>query len=174
MNVLINNAGIQNRNKPLKEPQDWSSIKSEIQINFEAPIHLSTLLLPHFTTKEVAAIMNVTSGLAFAPLAFMPVYCATKAALHSFTLSLRQQLLSTSVRVVEIIPPAVNTDLGGKGLHDFGENLDEFADHVMGKLEESDDNIEFGYKFSEANRLASREQLDATFKAMNKGGPWAP
>ena len=76
--------------------------------------------------------------------------------------------------MVEIIPPAVNTDLGGKGLHDFGENLDEFADHVMGKLEESDDNIEFGYKFSEANRLASREQLDATFKAMNKGGPWAP
>lgn len=168
VDILINNAGIQNRLPPLYEPQDWQNHEDEISINFSAPIHLSNLLLPHLVKKPVAAIINVTSGLAFVPMALMPTYCATKAAAHSFTLSLRQQLLNTSVKVIEIIPPAVKTDLGGKGLHDMGENLDEFADHVIQKLEESDDNVEFGFKFAETARNASREQINGIFQHLNK------
>lgn len=158
---------------PLTDPAHgtdlWSRHKAEIATNFEAPMHLSMLLLPQLLTKTQSRIINVTSGLAFVPIASMATYCATKAAMHSFTLSLRQQLLSTSVGVIEIAPPAVNTDLGGSGLHTFGENLDEFADHVLAKLEESDENVEFGFKMSERVRNASRAELDGAFKGMNSG-----
>ena len=75
-------------------------------------MHLSFLFVSHLLSKPHAEIINVTSGLAFVPIGFMPTYCATKAALHSFTISLRQQLLSTNVKVIEIAPPAVQTDLG--------------------------------------------------------------
>ncbi|WP_437817612.1 SDR family oxidoreductase [Sorangium sp. So ce1078] len=165
LNVLINNAGIQNRPPPLLETQDWSRHRSEIAINLEAPMHLSMLLIPHLLKQESPAILNVTSGLAFVPIALMPTYCATKAALHSFTLSLRYQLKDTAMRVVEIVPPAVNTDLGGKGLHDSGVPLDEFADHSMAQLEKGE--LEFGYQFSEKGRLSSRKELDDQLAALN-------
>jgi uncharacterized oxidoreductase len=163
--VLVNNAGIQNRLPSLQQPQDWSRHRTEISTNLEAPMHLSMLLLPHLLKQPDAAILNVTSGLAFVPLAFMPTYCATKAALHSFTLSLRQQLKGSSVQVIEVIPPAVNTDLGGKGLHDDGVPLDQFADHAIAQIEKG--SLEFGYQFSEKGRLASRAELDGIFAAMN-------
>lgn len=170
VNVLINNAGIQNRLPPLADSAQqtlWHQHKNEIAINLEAPIHLSILLLPQLSSHAASLIVNVSSGLAFLPLAAMPTYCATKAALHSFTLSLRHQLKDTSVKVIEIVPPAVNTDLGGAGLHSFGENLDEFANHIMAKLFESDDNVEVGFKMSEKARSSSRSELDASFKFMN-------
>ena len=122
--MLVNNAGIQNRLPPLVVQSQssesvnaaWQAHKAEIAINFEAPIHLSMmLLLPQLSGHPSSLIVNVTSGLSFVPIAFMPTYCATKAAAHSFTLSLRQQLKDTSVKVLEIVPPAVNTDLGGAG-----------------------------------------------------------
>ena len=171
INVLVNNAGIQNRLPPLTDPvhgnELWDRHKQEIAINFEAPMHLTYLLLPLLLAKPKSQVINVTSGLSFVPIAAMATYCATKAAMHSFTLSLRYQLSSTSViiymlgyefskvcntsynaklqvSVLEIIPPAVNTDLGGAGLHTFGENLDAFSDHVIAKMEESDDNT--GYQ----------------------------
>jgi uncharacterized oxidoreductase len=165
LNVLINNAGIQNHLPPLTQTQPWAPYRNELAINVEAPIHLSMLLLPHLLTQKNPYLMNVTSGLAFSPLANVPMYCATKSAMHSFTLSLRHQLRATPVKVVEIIPPAVNTDLGGKGLHDFGEPLDAYADHAMACIARGD--LEFGYKFSEMGRLASREQLNQTFERMN-------
>ena len=98
-------------------------------------------------------------------MASMSVYCATKAALHSFTLSLRHQLAATSVSVVEVIPPAVNTDLGGVGLHTFGENVDEFGDHIFAKLEEGQEEI--GFKMSEGARNAPREMINQIFAKMN-------
>lgn len=173
LTVLCNNAGIQNRLPPLASETPshakdlWGQHKAELATNLEAPMHLSMLFLPHLLSKPSARIINVTSGLSFVPIAAMPTYCASKAALHSFTLSLRQQLLATSVSVCEIIPPAVNTDLGGDGLHTFGENLDEFSDHTMSKMMESDDNLEIGYKMSENLRNASAEERQASFKAMN-------
>ena len=123
------------------------------------------LFLPHLLKKESPAIVNFTSGLAFSPIAKMPTYCLTKAALHSFTLSLREQLAGTPLQVIEVAPPAVNTDLGGKGLHDFGVPLDEFGDHAVRMIEKGE--LEFGYQFSEKARLASREELDQLFKQMN-------
>ncbi|WP_437319699.1 SDR family oxidoreductase [Sorangium sp. So ce385] len=166
LNVLINNAGVQNRPPPLREAQDWSRHRSEIAINLEAPMHLSMLLIPHLLQQESPAILNVTSGLAFVPIALMPTYCATKAALHSFTLSLRYQLKDTPIRVIEIVPPAVNTDLGGKGLHDTGVPLDEFADHAIAQIEKGA--LEFGYQFSEKGRLSSRKELDDQLAALNE------
>jgi uncharacterized oxidoreductase len=165
VSVLINNAGIQNRPAPLTQPQEWEEHRRELATNIEAPMHLSMLFVHHFLKKPEAAIMNVSSGLAFSPLSFMPTYCATKAALHSFSLSLRHQLRETGIRVVEIIPPKVNTDLGGVGLHDDGAPLDEYADSAFAAIVEG--KLEFGYGFSEKNRLASRVELDQGFSFLN-------
>lgn len=165
LNVLVNNAGIQNRPAPLMQPQDWSAHRAELATNLDGPLHLTMLLLPHLSKVPFGAVLNVTSGLAFAPIAAMPTYCLTKAALHSFTLSLRHQLKDTALDVVEIVPPAVNTDLGGPGLHTFGVNLDAFADSIFARLEMGE--TEIGYGTSEERRLASRQELDAYFAQLN-------
>jgi len=165
LNVLVNNAGIQRR-VSLTEAEAWEETHQEIAINLEAPIHLCTLFVPHLRAQRNPTIVNVTSGLAFVPLARVPVYCATKAALRSFTLSLRHQLASTAVRVVEIVPPAVNTDLGGPGLHTFGAPVEEFAEAVMARLRAGD--LEIPYGFSAQASQASREGLDALFTRMNQ------
>jgi len=164
LNILVNNAGIQRR-IDLMATEDWNETRSEIAINLEAPIHLTQLLYPHLATTSDAAIMNVTSGLSFTPLANVPVYCATKAALHSFTLSLRWQLKETEIEVVEIIPPAVDTDLQAPGLHTFGVNVDEFADHVFAELEAG--SVEIAYGTALAASQASRESLGAIYERMN-------
>ncbi|MCX6217041.1 SDR family NAD(P)-dependent oxidoreductase [Spirosoma sp.] len=165
VNVLINNAGIQRRVQLTNTQEDWTETQAEIAINLEAPIHLSTLFIPHLREQSKAAIVNVTSGLAFVPGAFAPVYSATKAALHSFTMSLRFQLTKTSIEVIELVPPAVNTDLGGTGLHNFGVPVGDFADAMIAGLEAGA--LEVGYGTSETNRNASREQIDAIFQQMN-------
>jgi Short-chain dehydrogenase involved in D-alanine esterification of lipoteichoic acid and wall teichoic acid (D-alanine transfer protein) len=160
VNVLVNNAGIQLRFNVLKADarNDWGSLNQEIQTNVEAPIHLSMLFAPYFAAKGSAAILNVTSGLAFTPFAVAPTYSATKAALHSFTMSLRLQLSGTSVEVIEIAPPAVNTDLGGQSLHVHGEPLNAFADGIFKGLEGG--KSEIGYGTSEARLRMSRDEID--------------
>ncbi|MDQ3907330.1 MAG: SDR family NAD(P)-dependent oxidoreductase [Acidobacteriota bacterium] len=168
LNVLVNNAGVQRRTD-LSDAGEWAGARQEIAINFEAPVHLSMLFAAHLAGARRPAIINVTSGLAFSPLARVPVYCATKAALRSFTLSLRRQLSETPIKVVEIIPPAVNTDLGGPGLHTFGAPLDEFADSVFERLGRGE--LEIAYGMAEAASRASREQLDAIFERMNGDQP---
>lgn len=165
LNVVINNAGIQNRPLPLTKPQEWAQYRQELATNLEAPMHLSFLLIPHLLKAHSAAIMNVTSGLAFSPLSFMAGYCATKAALRSFTLSLRHQLTGSPISVIEIVPPKVNTDLGGKGLHDDGAPLEHFADEVFAKIMNGEEEI--GYGHSNFARHASRDELDTLFKKMN-------
>jgi uncharacterized oxidoreductase len=95
----------------------------------------------------------------------VPVYCATKAAFHSFTLSLRHQLRDTAIEVIEIVPPAVDTDLGGPGLHTFGVNVDEFADAVMARVAAGETEVAYG--FAEQARRASRDELDEMFARMN-------
>ena len=166
LNVLVNNAGIQNRIQLIHDHDtDWEMRRQELVINVEAPIHLSTLLVPHLRQRPGAAIINVTSGLSFAPAAFVPIYSATKAALHSFTLSLRHQLKPEGIAVLELVPPAVDTDLGGPGLHTFGVNVDEFADAVMARLATGEQEV--GYGTSEISRLASRAELDEQFRVMN-------
>ncbi|HWJ79883.1 MAG TPA: SDR family NAD(P)-dependent oxidoreductase [Niallia sp.] len=160
INMLVNNAGIQQRFHLLKADakNDWEYFNKEITTNIEAPFHLSMLFAPYFATKEEASIINVSSGLAFTPLVVAPIYSATKAAIHSFTVSLRHQLSDTSVEVIEVAPPAVNTDLGGAGLHTNGEPLDEFTDGIFKGLEEGKQEIGYG---SSVERLRmSRDQID--------------
>ncbi|HTK38268.1 MAG TPA: SDR family NAD(P)-dependent oxidoreductase [Pyrinomonadaceae bacterium] len=165
LNVLVNNAGIQ-RALDLRGNEAWESTHSEIAINLEAPIELSRLLYPHLMQQPSAAILNVTSGLSFVPLANVPVYCATKAALHSFTLSLRQQLSGGPVEVIEIIPPAVDTDLQAPGLHKFGVNVDEFADAVFLGLEAGESEIAYGNAL--AARTADKKERETLFKMLNE------
>ncbi len=168
LNMLVNNAGIQQRTQ-LQQSPDWDTVHQELAINLDAPIHLSTLFIPYLRKQTQPAIMNVSSGLAFAPLAMAPVYSATKAALHSFTLSLRHQLADTPIAVIEIIPPAVNTDLGGPGLHTTGAPLNEFTDAIVEQLKNG--SVEASYGFSAQSSHASREQLDAMFQRMNQARP---
>jgi uncharacterized oxidoreductase len=111
VNILVNNAGIQRMIDLKKGINELSAGEDEIEVNLKAYVHLSALFIPLFLKKEEAAIINVSSGLCFVPIAIMPVYRATKAAIHSFTQSLRHQLRDTSIRVFEVIPPTVDTEL---------------------------------------------------------------
>jgi len=165
LDILVNNAGIQQRIQ-LQQKPIWETLGQEVAINLEAPIHLSTLFIPHLLQQKWSAIINVTSGLAFVPLAHVPVYCATKAALHSFTLSMRYQLSGTPIAVIEIIPPAVDTDLGGKGMHTYGAPLGEFTDAIVKQLEKG--SIEATYGFSAESSRATRKQLEVIFEQMNQ------
>jgi len=113
LNIVINNAGVQRFIDLKKGTTKLFAGEDEIQTNLAAPIHLSAYFALLLAKKKNAAIINVSSGLGFVPIAAMPVYCATKAGVHSFTVSLRHQLKDTSVKVFEIVPPAVDTELGG-------------------------------------------------------------
>jgi uncharacterized oxidoreductase len=112
LNVLINNAGIA-RQENLKDHADPVKAEAIITTNILGPIRLTAALLPHLQKQPRATIINVTSGLGFVPFPVMPTYSATKAFLHSYTESLRFQLKGTPVEVLEIIPPYVQTELGG-------------------------------------------------------------
>jgi uncharacterized oxidoreductase len=111
LNVLINNAGIMRAEKLLDQQPGLADAEAIVTTNLLGPIRLTAALLPHLQKQPSATIMNVSSGLAFIPLALTPTYCATKAAIHSYTMSLRYQLRGTSVEVLELIPPYVATDL---------------------------------------------------------------
>ncbi len=168
LNVLFNNAGILRRVAVADlgaSLADWEQARQEIAINFEAPVHLTALLLPHLQHQAGATVINLSSGLAFTPWAAAPVYSATKAAVHSFSLSLRYQAAPLGVAVVELVPPIVQTDLAsGAGLPP-GEPVDRFADAVLARLAAGE--TEIGYASAEVRRLASREQLDDFFRRLN-------
>ena len=109
LNVVINNAGIMVA-EDLKA-QDLAVAEAIVTTNLLGPIRLIAALMPHLLAKDRATIMTVSSGLAFVPLVKTPTYNATKAAIHSYSLSLREQLKDSNVEVIEIIPPGVQTDL---------------------------------------------------------------
>lgn len=113
LNVLINMAGIM-KPENLVDAPDPSVIDATIATNLTAPLQLTAALLPHLKQQPKATVMTVTSGLAFVPLAMTPTYCATKAAMHSWSVSLRYQLRNTSVEVLELAPPYVQTELMGE------------------------------------------------------------
>lgn len=115
LNFLINNAGI-GQTLDVLEQHEPSLLVRELDTNLTAPIQMINRFLPHLVKQENAAIMNVTSALAFTPLPLVPIYSASKAGLHSYTLSLRAQLRNTSVKVFELAPPTTQTDM----LHGFG------------------------------------------------------
>jgi len=113
LNVLVNNAGVMRSLNLHKDGDDLDDLTSEIDINLKGPIRMARRFLPLLKQQPSAAIINVSSGLAFVPLPISPVYCATKAAVHSFTQSMRIQLARTKVQVFELAPPATQTELLG-------------------------------------------------------------
>ncbi|MDV4154718.1 SDR family oxidoreductase [Rhizobium brockwellii] len=161
----LNNAGVQHRRDFNTDPA-IDTLDQEVAINLTAPIHLIAELLATLRQQEHAFIINVSSGLAFSPMADVPVYCATKAAIHSFTLSLRHQLKSTAIRVIEVAPPIVDTALGG-GTRSEGTasrmmvSSEEFAANALAQLEADKDEILIGISAD------TRRMGEALFERMN-------
>lgn len=110
LNILINNAGIMKK-VDLQHEIDLETLTQEINTNFSGVVRMCQQFIPHLKQQKTAAIINVSSALAFAPIVSTPVYCATKAAVHSYTQSLRVQLRNTNVKVFELAPPAIETPL---------------------------------------------------------------
>jgi len=171
LNVLVNNAGIMKTENLKTLPASLGDSEAVITTNLLGPIRLTAAFLPHLQRQARAAIINVSSGLGFVPLPVTPTYSATKAALHSYTLSLRVQLADTPVEVIEIIPPAVATDLTpGRSTADARMmSLPDFIDQTMRILQKQPtpnevcvENIKF-LRFAEATGTFDKalQQLSA-------------
>jgi len=168
LNVLINNAGIMRAEKLLAQEQDLADAEATVATNLLGPIRLTAALLPHLQKQPRATIMNVSSGLAFVPLVFTPTYCATKAAIHSYTQSLRYQLKSTSIEVLELIPPYVQTDLMDGAADPRAMPLDQFIAEVMDILKSKPTPTEICVQNVGNLRLAAEQgRYDATFNGLN-------
>lgn len=161
LNVLVNNVGIQNWMNVLDE-DFYIKAKKEVTTNVIAPFHLTNLFV---NLPSLNAIINVISGLAFVQHSKVPVYCATKAFFHSFLMSLRHTLKSKNLEVIEMIPPALNTDLGGKGLHDGQPAVIDFVDAVFKQMKEGKTKLTFG--FSEIMANANPDVIQDSFNKMN-------
>jgi uncharacterized oxidoreductase len=170
LNILVNNAGIQRAINLKKGTAELLGGEDEVQINFAAPIHLSAYFAPLLLAKKEAAIVNVSSGLGFVPIAAMPVYCATKAGVHMFSVSLRHQLKGTPVKVFEIVPPAVDTELG-KGT--AGDSEQEYRGIPSSEVAEATikalKNNEYEIVIGEAKGLVegSIKDFEKTFQELN-------
>lgn len=155
-NVLVNNAGTQ-RVEDFKA-SNVDLAEQSIAINLMGPIRLISTLLPALLRKPRAAILNVTSGLGFMPSALTPTYCASKAALHSYTESLRFQLRDTAVQVIEVIPPHVQTGLQGeRGFDPRAMPLDDYVAETMALLQSQPDAAEIVVERVKAFRYAERD-----------------
>jgi uncharacterized oxidoreductase len=165
LNVLVNNAGIM-RPEPLKAGT-VSDAEAIVTTNLLGPIRLTAALMPHLLGKPSATIINVSSGLAFVPLALTPTYCATKAAIHSYTQSLRYQLQDTAIRVLELAPPWVATELMGAVPDDpRAMPLDQFIAETMDLLATEADEICVQNVLRLRNAAASGHEAEI-FKGLN-------
>jgi short-subunit dehydrogenase involved in D-alanine esterification of teichoic acids len=174
IDCLVNNAGVQ---RPLDvnndDPADFAKkADQEIDINIRGPMHLALHLLKHFKSKPNALIVNVSSVLGFVPFSVVnPVYCGTKAWMHFWSMDLRAQLKDSNVKVVEIAPPTVSTDLhrersdpkdNTKEKNQEALSVEEFTEEVMGKWKKGDEMIAAG----PANKIvdAWEESMGSIFK----------
>jgi uncharacterized oxidoreductase len=168
LNVLVNNAGIMRAEKLLAQPDDLADATSIVATNLLGPIRLTAALLPHLEKQPHASIVNVSSGLAFVPLSLTPTYCATKAAMHSYTVSLRYQLKSTNIEVVELIPPYVATDLMSGRSDPRAMPLADFIAEVMEILKVQPTPAEICVEAVKPLRYAAENgRFDAVFQGMN-------
>jgi uncharacterized oxidoreductase len=159
INILINNAGIQRRVSLAADTSSWGEHQVEIDTLLSGPVHLNHLLVPVMLAHGGPSVVaNVTSGGAYIPQPFAPLYSACKAALHSYTMNLRFALAGTACKVVEIIPPAIRTGLAGPGAT-HGAPLDDFCDSVFAVLSEGKA-IEIGYGATASPALQERLSLD--------------
>jgi uncharacterized oxidoreductase len=174
LNVLMNNAGIM-QIEDLNDPAaDFSVVEAIVETNLIAPLRLTAALLPLLKKQAEATVMTVSSGLAFVPLAMTPTYCATKAAIHSWTQSLRYQLQGTKVQVMELIPPYVQTELmGSQQTSDpRAMPLGEFIAEVMQLLKTHPEAQEICVQRVVPMRFAAEQgqaKYDGIFHGLNDG-----
>jgi uncharacterized oxidoreductase len=172
LNVVIHNAGIM-KNENLRTTNTADIAVETIATNLTGPILLTAALLPHLLKKPDATIMTVSSGLGFVPLAMTPTYSATKAAIHSYTQSLRYQLKGTPIGVIELVPPYVQTELmGSRQLHDpAAMPLSQYLSEVMDILKTQPDVSEILVQRVHPLRFAAvegQEKYAAVFQEMNE------
>lgn len=172
LNVLINNAGIMKAENLQEASGNFRTAESIVTTNLLAPMRLTRELLPLLKRQNHATVMTVSSGLAFVPMAITPAYSATKAALHSYTQSLRYQLKDTTVEVLELIPPYVATEL--MGTHQANDPrampLDEYITEVMEILKAQPEATEICVKRVYPLRFASEQghaRYDEAFRSLN-------
>jgi uncharacterized oxidoreductase len=173
LNVVINNAGVQRvLDFAADAPPEESEMRDEVDTNIYGVLRVTTAFLPHLRSKPSATIINISSGLAFVPIARFPVYCATKAFVHSFSVSLRHQLRNTNVRVVELAPPWVKTDLDAqhptRTVHEGMSPL-PLPDFIAAAMQELSSNAEelpvAGAKFLHSAGVG--ERFAAVFEQIN-------
>jgi uncharacterized oxidoreductase len=172
LNVLVNNAGIMRPENLLAQQSDLADSEATIATNLLGPIRLTAALLPHLKKQPNAVIVNVSSGLAFLPLALTPTYCATKAAIHSYTESLRYQLRATQIEVLELIPPYVATHLMDGADDPRAMPLDKFIAEVMQILKTQPTPSEICVENVKGLRFAAKSgRYDAVFAGLNAARP---
>ena len=153
LNCIVANAGVQRvHNFASDQAPDDEALAEEIQTNLLGVIRVCAAFLPHLRKQPHSTLINVSSGLAFVPLTIIPVYCATKAAVHSFTVSLRHQLRNSAVSVIELVPPYVATDLNRAagqsrpaGSGGSPMPLDEFIAEAMKELSNATEEAAIGF-----------------------------
>jgi uncharacterized oxidoreductase len=173
LNTVINNAGVQRVLDFSSDPPiDQAVVAEEIDTNIVGVLKVTTAFLPHLKSQPHATVINISSGLAFLPMARYPIYCATKAFIHSFSMSLRHQLKSTSVHVVELAPPWVATDLDAS--HDTpttheGMSPMPLADFIAAAMQELSTDAEelhvAGAKFLYSSGIS--DKANANFELIN-------
>ena len=171
LNVLVNNAGIMQLENLVAEPVDLATAEATVATNLLGPIRLTAALLPHLRRQPRAAVLMVSSGLAFVPISITPTYCATKAAIHSYSQSLRWQLRHSGVEVLEIAPPYVQTELMGSDQKTDPRALplDDFIAETMNILETRPDAAEILVERVKPQRFAeSNGNYDELYKTRNE------
>ena len=170
LNVVIQNAGVMIEEDMTADPYDLADAESTIAINLLGPIRLTAALLPQLKAQDAATIVTVSSGLASVPLAFTPTYCATKAAIHSWSQSLRFQMRDTGIDVIELVPPQVATELMPGQKEDPGAMpLDDFIAEVMDLLKANPHGPEITVDKVKLLRNAEAEgRHDKTFAMLNQ------
>lgn len=170
IDVLVNNAGIMNLADAGNENEDLQKLLTEIEINFQAPVRMLHHFLPQLKKSKDAVLINVSSGLAYVPFTLAPVYSGTKAALHFWTIAIRSQLKPHHIRVVELLPPVVDTKLA-KDADLEADNLKPMAPEKLADIfwkEYSSGKEEITPGLSKLLKLMSRLAPTFIFKQLNK------
>jgi uncharacterized oxidoreductase len=170
LNVLVNNAGIMRKINLHTFGTNLDDITREVDINLNGAIKMVMQFVPHLKSQPHAAIVNVSSGLAFNPYPIAPIYGATKAGIHSFTQSLRAQLKTTNVKVFEVAPPAVDTPLNDVFAEDLkGTPLIAVEKLVAAALRGIEkDRLEIRVGFANVSKLMSRLAPSVILKVLSK------
>ncbi|MFF2320837.1 SDR family oxidoreductase [Agrobacterium sp. NPDC058088] len=174
LNAVINNAGIMRPEDIAAAPDYLDTAEETIATNLLAPIRLTAALLPHFLKQPAATVLTVSSGLAFVPMVVTPTYSATKSAIHAYSVALREQLKETSVEVIEIVPPYVQTTLMGEGQasDERAMPLNAFISEVMDILENRPDEKEVVVERCKPLRFAAQNRnFDQVFAMINHMHP---